>query len=431
MDSLIGHRKNLLVLIFIIIAFAGGVFFIKKYFYSNYNNYNIIVISLTSLRPDHLSFNNYERFTSPNIDELAKQSLIFRNAYSVSSWTLPSGISLFTGLYPFSHEVMNRHDGSYLNEKIPTLMDRLEKAGYETAAFTGGFDYDPIFGLTNRFKKNFYSAPMSSGKWGITDYDNNFGKIASSTQKAIDWLRANQNSKPFFLFVQGYDTHCPFTPKEGGKIFDPTYENKKNIDFSGCIQTRRGSQSKEVNSEKVWQVFSVAKIGEQPNALFLTERDVMHLIALYDEEIYEADKSVGNILRTINELGLSQNTIIILLAEHGDYLGEHGQFMRGGSIRGTFGEEAMRIPLIISIPDARPKIFDQFVSIVDIAPTIADILGINFKTAQGISFYPLIKGSKKKTREAVYGGLFLNPVLIISFLKKNPLPKWLERGTGN
>lgn len=410
----------------IILIYLIGVkgFFIKKHFNSDYN---IIIITLTNLKQDHLSLNGYKRNTSPNIDELAKRSLVFKNAYSVSSWTLPSGISLFSGLYPFTHGVMNRYDGSYFNEETPSLIDALNNYGYETAAFTGGFDYDPIFGLTNRFKKNFYSEPMRSEEWKVVDYDKNFGKIASSTQEAIGWLRNYQNSKPFFLFIQGYDTHCPFTPKEKGKFFDPLYENKNNIDFSGCIQTRENSQSKEINSEKIWQVFSVTKIGQEPKTLFLTNRDVEHLSALYDEEIYEADKNIGNLLKTIKELGIDKKTIIILLSEHGDYLGEHGQFMRGGSIRGTFGEEALRIPLIIHIPGINYKTFDQFVSIVDIAPTVADILKINFKT-QGISFYPLIKGVKEKIREIVYAGSVFEPGFNNFFFKEKSITEMVREG---
>lgn len=416
----------IIILFIIILIYLIGVrgFFIKKSFYSDYN---VIIISLTSLRPDHLSFNNYIRDTSPNITELAKRSLVFKNIYSVSSWTLPSGISLFSGLYPFTHGVMNRYDGSYFDEETPTLIDVLNNSGYETAAFTGGFDYDPVFGLTNRFKKNFYSVPMRSEKWRMTDYDNNFGKIASSTQEAINWLKARQNSKPFFLFVQGYDTHCPFTPKENGKFFDPLYENKNNIDFSGCIQNRSGSQFKEINSEKILQVFSVVKIGQEPKILFLTDRDIEHLRALYDEEIYEADKNIGNLLKTIKELDIDRRTIIILLSEHGDYLGEHGQFMRGGSIRGTFGEEALRIPLIIYIPGVNFKVFNQLVSIIDIAPTIADILGINFK-AQGISFYPLIEGAKEKIREIVYAGSVFEPGFNNFFFKEKSITEMAMEG---
>jgi len=444
MKNLIGYRKNLIRIYFLIIislVFLFGIGFLvggknsfyKKLLRSDYSDYNVVVISLTALRPDHLSFNDYtfndyKRVTSPNIDNLARHSLIFRNAYTVASWTLPSGISLFSGLYPFTHGVMNRNDGSYLNEETITIIEVLKALGYKTAAFTGGFDYDPIFGLTNRFEKNFYSEPMRSRKWKMTNYDKNFGKIASSTKEAIDWLKVRQTSKPFFLFIQGYDTHCPFTPNGKGGIFDPLYENKNNIDFSGCIQTRSSSQPKEINSEKIWQVFSVVKIGQKPETLFLTNRDIEHLVALYDEEIYEADKNIGNLLETIKELGMDKNTIIILLSEHGDYLGENGQFMRGGSIIGTFGEEAMRIPLIISIPNVQPKVFDQLVSIVDMAPTIADILGVNFKTTQGISFYPLIRDNAKKVREAFYGGSIFSPRINNFFFKEKSITEMIKEG---
>ena len=112
---------------------------------------NVIFITMTNLRYDHMSFNGYSRPTTPNLDKLAKESLVFDNAFSHASWTLPEAISIYTSLYPYQHGVMNRYDGSTLSKDTPTLIEVLKKAGYTTAAFTGGFDYNTDFGLTNRF----------------------------------------------------------------------------------------------------------------------------------------------------------------------------------------------------------------------------------------------------------------------------------------
>lgn len=402
--------KRFILYSFIAIAIGLFLVFGVKPFFSKiffpHQNYNVVIVSLTALKQDHLSFAGYNRLVSPNIDNLAKRSLVFKNAYTVSNWTLPANVSLFTSLYPYTHKVMNR--SSYLDEKITTMVDVLKKAGYDTASFTGGFDYDPVFGVMNRFDENISPPLLFGTPREPVSYDERLGKITISAQRAISWLKNNQKTKPFFLFVQGYDPHCPYTPSTKGDFFDPDY--KGNIDFSGCIQTISPAQSQEINGEKVWQVFNAPRSGEKPYSLSITERDVEHLVALYDEEIYEADNSIGNLLKTIEDLGLNENTIIIFLAEHGEYIGEHGQFMRGGAIKGKFGEEALHIPLMIYFPKIQAKEFSQLVSIIDIAPTISDILGIRgLGNVQGKSFYSLIRGVKDNINDAIYAGSVHTP----------------------
>jgi arylsulfatase A-like enzyme len=110
--------------------------------------YNLILVSLTNTRADHLGAYGYHRNTSPNIDRLAKRSLVFRNAFGHASWTLPAAVSLFTSQYPFTHGSMNREEYQPLPGGTPTFVDVLKTNGYFTAAFVGDRDYSPKFGHT-------------------------------------------------------------------------------------------------------------------------------------------------------------------------------------------------------------------------------------------------------------------------------------------
>ena len=115
--------------------------------------YNLILISLTNTRADHLGVYGYSRNTSPNIDQFARKCLVFKNAFSHASWTLPVSVSLFTSQYPFTHGLLNREDYTPLPPETPTFVDVLNTAGYTTAAFVGNRDYNRKFGHTSRFSQ--------------------------------------------------------------------------------------------------------------------------------------------------------------------------------------------------------------------------------------------------------------------------------------
>ena len=165
---------------------------------------NVIVISITNLRNDHLGYNGYFRDTTPNIDKLAANSLVFENAFSHASWTLPVGISFFTSLYPFTHKVMNRWTGqTKLRDNIITLPEILEKQGYTTTAFTGGFDYNAKYGLISRFRYGSY--PKNAEE----EYHERYGTFEYNIRNATGWMKEHKNDK-FMLFFQGLSSSHPF-----------------------------------------------------------------------------------------------------------------------------------------------------------------------------------------------------------------------------
>lgn len=349
-----------------------------------------------------MSSNGYSRSTTPNIDQLAKESLVFHNAFAHASWTLPESISIYTGLYPFQHGVMNRYDGSTLAKDTPTFLEPLKRAGYVTAAFVGGFDYKTEYGLGKRF--DTYTSCQSDATSSVTTRkigDQTFGEFTCTIPKAIDWLK-NNASKKFFLHVQGFDAHCPFSQK-GGKIFDPNY--KGSVDFSSCLRTLQTTTTKIVDGKTYWSVFSDRTTPREE--VLLGQEDVNHLIAIYDEAIKNSDQEISKLLEELRAEGLEDKTIIIFTSEHGDMFGEHGRFMRGGALHDTFYDEVLNIPLIIKHPKIPDKRINGFVGQIDLAPTVLAFLGLtsHFRM-EGKNLIPLILDNHEVNSEIFAGSVF-------------------------
>jgi choline-sulfatase len=333
---------------------------------------NVIMISLTNTRKDHLGIYGYSKNTTPNIDAFFKNSIIFNEAFAPASWTLPVIASLFSSEFPYSHGVMDRYDGSgMLDDKVLTLAELLKEDGYKTAAFTGGGDHSSIFNFNQGF--DVYQEGGGNGP-------RHYAGINQSIFSAIDWLKNNKNDN-FFLLLQGYDTHCPFTPKQPyDKMFDPDYEG--GIDFSLCLWTFEKVKPIYENDKKYWPLKSWYS-GDGIKDVNLTDNDVEHMVSLYDGEIAQADNTLKDFFTEIENFGLDKNTIIIFMSEHGDLFGEHGRFMRGGPLRGTFYDQVLNFPLLIKHPKIDNPIYvDSLVQTVDIMPTLLDIMNIKDPQAE-------------------------------------------------
>ena len=197
---------SLLLLIVVILFLTNNEKFMPSFEKKqNDKDYNIIIISATNIGTNHLGTYGYERSTSPNIDALAEESIVFDNFFAPASWTLPTGTSLFTSLYPYRHGVMERLidaeriPSARLNADTNTLIDILKDNGYITAAFTGGFDYRPFFGLTNRFDSYTFSTGKISSKNPNMKFMENarFGHMVDVIPKALDWIKQNKRKKKY------------------------------------------------------------------------------------------------------------------------------------------------------------------------------------------------------------------------------------------
>lgn len=392
---------------------------------------NVIFISLTNLRADHLGFYGYSRNTSPNLDVFAKDALVFENAFSVASWTLPAAMSVYTSLYPFSHKVMTRYEGQEaqdssrvrLSGDILTLVDVLNQNGYETASINAAQDYLPNHGLTSRFKSHISSEKDSSRRWGI------YGSIYDIAPEVIQWLDGNKKKK-FFLHIQAYDTHCPFAYPRKNNMFDRAYSG--DIDFSRCYWTFDKTEpiilKRDGREEKIYNVKTVLEVNkadlrvseargqcvENPLDIGqdiwqkLDERDIEHMVALYDGEIFNCDTQVARILKKIKQLGLSGKTIIVFFSEHGDMFGKYGRFMRGGPLRGTFYDDVLRVPLALYHPHLKPRRIKSLISLIDLAPTILDFLKIEPPSEfRGASLVSILKDDSLKGQ--IFAGSLYTP----------------------
>ena len=360
---------------------------------------NIVMISMTNTRTDHMSAYGYDKNTTPNVSKLADRSIVFTSAFTQASRTIAAGLSLMTSQYPYSHGVLDRwYSKKDLNPNAKTLAEILKNHGYKTAAFTGGGHYKGIFG----FDKGF----------DVYEDSQDFIGFAPNVQKAIDWMRESKDDK-FLLFLQGFGAHCPYFPPEPyDAMFDPDYENKSNIDYYTCYWSYKGTDAIVKGGEKKFPLKKVVNWGgettgdtkEEWQEELFSERDIEHLISLYDGSIAYEDLQVGKMLDAINGMGLDENTIVVFTSEHGELLGE-GRFMRGGYLTGTYRDEVLKIPLIMRYPKMnKGRKIDGLVQTIDILPTLLASLGIgNYEEAQGKSLLPLMK-SGNEINEYVYAG---------------------------
>jgi len=372
---------------------------------SSTNDYNLIFISLTNTRADHLGIYGYQRNTSPHIDRFAQKCLVFRNVFSHASWTLPVVLSLFTSQYPFTHGLMNREEAQPLPEPVTTFVDVLKAKGYFTAAFVGDRDYSPKFGLTSRFHLVF--DPVKNPD--LEDWKG-YGVLENTMPAARDWLRRNKDKK-FFLLVQGYDTHCPFATPRENRRFARDYRGK--IDFTKCYWTFERTRPVKMRSEtglyqEVYLLKTKPTEGDNYEVMFYPE-DVNQMVALYDGEIYNADQLIGGLFDDISSLGLERKTLVVFYSDHGDMFGKHGRFMRGGPLRGTFYDDVLRIPLLIYHPDVPAKTVTGLGQVIDIAPTLLDLMGLKSPSSfRGKSLMPAVT-NQMPVNDCVFAGSAFTP----------------------
>lgn len=298
---------------------------------------SVVVILLDALRADHLGCYGYDRPTSPRIDAFAREGVLFENTLAQSTWTKPSTATILTGLYPSRHGATTPF--VRLAEDHETLAELLEGEGYRTAAF--GFN-PHVFGPTG-FEQGFevfQTPPNESDHLG-------YARGAAIVDRALDWLGAEGQEQPFFLYVHLFDTHAPYDP----------------------VEPYRGRFDRGVRGEHdAWYMLNT---GVFPTDL--SEADWSHYVDLYDGEIAYADAQVGRLLDALD----LDRTAVILLADHGEELSDHG----GWSHTPTLHAELLRVPMIASFPALRagglqgariPELAQQ----IDVVPTVLDLLGL-------------------------------------------------------
>jgi arylsulfatase A-like enzyme/Flp pilus assembly protein TadD len=245
--------------------------------------WNLVLVSVDTLRADHLSSYGATFLRTPHIDRLASEGLLYENVSTVAPTTLPSHASLFTGLTPVVHGVRD-NVGFYLDDRFTTLAAHLKGQGYETAAFIGAFVLDSRFGLDRGF--DLYDDDVEGGEdQGVSGFVAQ-RRGESVLEKALEWMRSRMGSpRPFFLFLHFYDPHTPYEAP----------------DLSG-----------------------------------------------YRGEVAYVDSLVGRLLSFLDERDLTKRTLMVLTADHGESLGEHGELTHGLFLY----QSTLRIPLLFRYPGA-------------------------------------------------------------------------------
>jgi len=337
---------------------------------------NVLLISIDSLRADRLGCYGNPRDTSPRIDALARRGVLFTNAWSTTSWTLPAHVSLLSGRSLLGHGV---REARMIPASVPMLAEVMRSMGYQTAAFVSApwlssrFGFDRGFDLYDDFSVPFTPDRESRMRAQAT-------LSAPLLAPAIEkWLR--QTAKPpFFLFLHYFDVHYDYSPPAPyDSMFDPSYD--------GPITGKRFHADPRI----------------RPG---MAKRDLDHLLALYDGEIRFTDDHIGRVLDLMQELGFLESTFIVLTADHGDEFFEHG----GKGHHRTLYEEVLRVPLILSWPGrlAEGLMVEEPVSIVDVLPTILATLGqAPPKGAEGISLIPAATGRRPLPTRALVSELYV------------------------
>jgi len=320
---------------------------------------NIILISVDSLRPDHLGIYGYFRNTSPNIDRFAEEAIIFKNAFAQSYWTLPCHASIFTSRYPSVHGAIDK--SRRLDRSEITLAEVLRDNGYRTLAFTGGGYVSSVFGLSQGFDIFIEDDPSLTG----------------NIKSALKWIELNKDKK-FFIFLHGYEVHSlPMVPRQFlSRYVDPKYNGVAksfNLDWSGDLHNIYN------------YTYSLNNMS-----FLLNKSDIEYIIDCYDGGVNYIDYNIGELIDELKKLNLDKKTIVIITSDHGQALMEHGYI---GAHQDIY-DEVIHVPLIIKIPNLSFKrVIENQVRSIDIMPTILDLVGLNIpNTVQGKSLLPLIRG---------------------------------------
>jgi arylsulfatase A-like enzyme len=311
---------------------------------------NVLLISIDSLRRDHVGSYGYPLATTPTIDRLAAEGVRFQNAVSTTSWTLAAHAALLTGVHDSRHGATI--PTAVLDESIPTLAEAFRAAGYRTVGLYGGPFLHPHFGLARGFEEyvdcTSYGLedsedPASPRVHASSHKDVTNPRIAESFARAVD----GADQRPFFFFVHMWDVHYDLVPP-------PPYDSMFSRDPSPP------AVEPDFRHDRTF-------------APGMDERAYRRVIALYDGEIRFTDDTLGAMLAQLRDRNMLASTIVVVTSDHGEEFLEHG----GKGHRNTLFDEVLAVPLVFWAPSRlRPATVETAASLVDVAPTLARLAGL-------------------------------------------------------
>jgi sulfatase-like protein/uncharacterized protein DUF5666 len=302
---------------------------------------NVVLICLDTVRADHLGTYGYARPTTPALDALAARSLVFGEASSTAGWTKPSVPSFLTGTYPSQHGVYegsSRAEAGEVTDLLPsdalTLAEVFQRHGYRTGAFV-------------------HNAQLRAGngfEQGFEDYEQENLDAREIRWRGLDWIDRG-SERPFFLYLHFLDAHWPYpAPEEWVTRFAP----------AAATERFRGKESKAL--------YSAINDGEHP----MTDEDRAALEALYDGALAYLDSELGRFFAGLDLRGLARDTIVCVIADHGEEFGEHGKVGHGHGL----WENLLHVPWILFVPGRAAQRNDAPVSLIDLFPTLIAAAGL-------------------------------------------------------
>ncbi len=312
---------------------------------------NVVIYLIDALRADHLGCYGYHLPTSPSIDRFAEEAVLFERAQAQTSWTRASVASVFTGLMPQVHQANDEDDA--LSEDVVTIAEYLLAAGYQTAGFISNSNAGPKVGFGQGFE--------------VFRHVGHRGEAVRSeviNDAAENWLDGLEEDRPFLLWIHAVDPHAPYMPPDDLRAeFAPT-----------------------VDDSELGSIPRVMDLTLHPETV--SEQVIADLISLYDAEIAANDRSFGALVDGLRRRGLYDDTLIILLSDHGEEFYDHDGWTHGK----TLFAEQLDIPLIIRYPRSREgRRLPQIVQHVDILPTVLEAVGLpEANDIQGIGLQRLL-----------------------------------------
>ncbi|ESP86879.1 sulfatase [Candidatus Halobonum tyrrellensis] len=370
---------------------------------------NVLFVVIDAARYDHLSVNGYDRRTTPNVDALASDGIVFDDAFAAAPWTPPSHASMFTGTYPSTHGYFDTGSGV---DGAATLAETLSAHGYRTFGSSLnpkiGYDTDVARGFddyVSTYRVPFVPRSLDEAREYVFDLLPGYARLARDyrgmdrkageylTMAAVKKRLRADDERPFFGFINinspHNQYHAPRRFRERFESFDPD----------------------EVRMDVVWDLARYAGNSYMVGDLDPTEAEWRALGDWYDGEIAFADSLFSELVRILKRKGVYDETLIVVTADHGEHFGEHGRAYHQFSLF----DELIHVPLVIKLPggERAGTRTDDLVSHVDLAPTIYEALGID--VPEGVEGRSVFSG---ETRDAVFAE-YGDPVTGIAALESN------------
>jgi arylsulfatase A-like enzyme len=317
---------------------------------------NVLLVVVDTLRADHLDLYGYERQTAPSLTARAAQGVVFERAMAPSSWTVPSMASLFTGQYAYTHGLYDEYHWM-LDPDVPTLAETFREAGLSTVCVMSNPLLDDLNGALRGFEQ-VESVPVANA--------------AQVNRAFLDWLDAHLDER-FFATVHYFDPHDPYAaPGDAlGRFLKPDFADRATPSLWKTLQRpvrrtlRNGSEDTGVDDLSDKERSQVARMEE-----------------LYDSEIVYWDEHFAALLEELSARGALDDTVLLVTSDHGESFAEHGMLGHGRDLH----RELIHVPLVLLNSGEAPGRRDELVSLLDIAPTLLRLAGVDGSALGGPPF---------------------------------------------